>query len=162
MLPCAPGAAPKLSGMFRHQNFLKFRISATTGGLWGCIFQHHPGSDPGIKRFRQFSRGGVVGEVPGVLRMAAVEGVDDLWFRSLDVPEPWCSGAFGDIVPYLGNFLSCRKRSEQLELRPRSSGGTSAKTSAQRPCAHWASLSSQRRTPRIADVSYLKILYLNN
>ena len=64
--------------MSRHQKNLKFRISATTGGLWGCISQHHPGSDPGIRRFRQISRGGVIGCDTGVLRMAVIDdGVDD-------------------------------------------------------------------------------------
>ena len=61
--------------MSGHQNFLNFRISAITGGLWGCISQHHPGSDPGIRRFRQISRGGVVGCDLGVLRMAVVDDV---------------------------------------------------------------------------------------
>ena len=64
--------------MSHHQNILNFRISVTTGGLWGCIFQHHPGSDPGIRRFRQISRGGVIGCDIGVLRMTVIDdGVDD-------------------------------------------------------------------------------------
>ena len=63
--------------MSRHQIFLKFRISITTGGLWKCISQHHPGFDLGIRRFRQISRGSVIGCDPEVLRMVVIDDVDD-------------------------------------------------------------------------------------
>ena len=68
VLPCAARMLHPISGIFRHQIFLKFRILATTGGLWGCVPQYHLESDLGIKRFRQFSREGIVDSDLGVLR----------------------------------------------------------------------------------------------
>ena len=59
--------------MSRYQKNLKFRISITTEGLWGCISQHHFESNPEIKRFTQISRGGVIDCDIEVLRMIVID-----------------------------------------------------------------------------------------